>query len=270
MQGSRPGANPVAEGRPPPRAPSRSEHPLVTVAIAPAPTCGAPCPMDHPGRDRRRRPRTRRQEGPCSRSPVSSAPLTASGHYGWPPPGRVRAWHLRRRRLRRTVGVVGHRLSTWASRRAVHATAQRRPSISRRTRASRSASRGGHHRKGARVVAPGSTERRLLVEDDHGASGGTPILSSPIAWRRASAARRPLTGRACPDGRPGGEGFARPRSGRSRDVRPWPPVCARFRPRLRSSARARTARSRVALSPTPTPAIALLAALWSRAGSSHA
>jgi hypothetical protein len=34
-------------------------------------------------------------------------------------------------------------------------------------------------------------------------SGGTPISSSPIAWRRTSAARRPMTGRACPDGRPG-------------------------------------------------------------------
>ena len=39
-----------------------------------------------------------------------------------------------------------------------------------------------------------------------GASGRTPISSSRIAWRRASAARRPLTGRACPDGRPGGGG----------------------------------------------------------------
>ena len=56
-----------------------------------------------------------------------------------------------------------------------------------------------------------------------------------------------------------GEGFARPRSGRSRDVRPRPPVCARFRPRSRSSARARTARSRVVgsgrrLGPVETPA----------------
>jgi hypothetical protein len=60
--------------------------------------------------------------------------------------------------------------------------------------------------QGDRVVAPGSTGRRLLVEDDDGASGGTPILSSPMAWRRASAAGRPLTGRASPDGRPGGGG----------------------------------------------------------------
>ena len=39
-----------------------------------------------------------------------------------------------------------------------------------------------------------------------GAFGGTPISSSPIAWEAASAARRPVTGRACPDGRPGGGG----------------------------------------------------------------
>ena len=37
-----------------------------------------------------------------------------------------------------------------------------------------------------------------------GVSGRTPISSSRIAWRRASAARRPLNARACPDGRPGG------------------------------------------------------------------
>ena len=39
-----------------------------------------------------------------------------------------------------------------------------------------------------------------------GVSGRTPISSGRIAWRRASAARRPLKARACPDGRPGGEG----------------------------------------------------------------
>jgi hypothetical protein len=61
-----------------------------------------------------------------------------------------------------------------------------------------------------------STGRRLLVEDDRG-----PISSSPIAWRPASADRRPLTGRARPRmGVPVGEGSARPRSGRSRDGRP--------------------------------------------------
>ena len=59
-------------------------------------------------------------------------------------------------------------------------------------------------RQGDRVVAPGSTGRRLLDEDDRGASGGAPALSSPTAWRRAPAARRPLTGRACPDGLPAG------------------------------------------------------------------
>ena len=78
-----------------------------------------------------------------------------------------------------------------------------------------------------------------------GASGRTPISSSPVAWRRASPARRPLTGRACRDGRPGGGGSAGPRSGRSSDVRARAPVCARFRPRWRSSVRARTAHSRV-------------------------
>jgi hypothetical protein len=59
-------------------------------------------------------------------------------------------------------------------------------------------------RQGDQVVAPGSTGRGLLVEDDHGTSAGTPISRSPTAWRRPSAARRPLTGHACPDGRPGG------------------------------------------------------------------
>jgi hypothetical protein len=100
-------------------------------------------------------------------------------------------------------------------------------------------------RQGDPVVAPGSTERRLLVEDDHGASGRTAISSSPIGWRRR---RRPVVLSQGAHARmdvPVGEGSARPRSGQSSDVRPWPPVCARFRPRLRSSARARTARSHV-------------------------
>jgi hypothetical protein len=65
-----------------------------------------------------------------------------------------------------------------------------------------------------------------------GASGRTPISSSPSAWRRASAARPPLTVRACPDGRPGGGGV-RSATLRTIESRPWPPVCARFRPRLR-------------------------------------
>jgi hypothetical protein len=42
-------------------------------------------------------------------------------------------------------------------------------------------------RQGDQVVAPGSTGRRLLVEDVIGATGTTPISSSPIAWRPASA-----------------------------------------------------------------------------------
>jgi hypothetical protein len=79
-------------------------------------------------------------------------------------------------------------------------------------------------------------------------------MACPAGRRHASSRLRgggrqrprpPVTGRALPDGRRGGGGSARPRSGRSRDVRPRPAGCARFRPRLRSSARARTARSRV-------------------------
>ena len=70
-----------------------------------------------------------------------------------------------------------------------------------------------------------------------GAAGRTPMSSSRMTWRRASAARRPLIGRACPDRRRGGEGFARPHSGRSRDVRPRPPVCARGRGRRHAHGR---------------------------------
>jgi hypothetical protein len=100
-------------------------------------------------------------------------------------------------------------------------------------------------RQGDQVVAPSSTGRRLLVEDDDGVSGATPTLSRPIAW--AAGVGGPSSSRRAR--MPGstsrwGEGFARPRSGRSRDVRPRPPVCAVCL-WLRSSARARTARSRV-------------------------
>jgi hypothetical protein len=72
-------------------------------------------------------------------------------------------------------------------------------------------------RQGDQVVAPGST--RLLVEDDYGASGGTPILSSPMACRPASTARRPLAGAHARMDVPLEEGSAGPRSRRSRDVR---------------------------------------------------
>jgi hypothetical protein len=51
------------------------------------------------------------------------------------------------------------------------------------------------------------TGRPLLVEDDHDASGGTPVLSSRVAWRRASAARRPLTGAHARMDVPVGEGL---------------------------------------------------------------
>jgi hypothetical protein len=37
-------------------------------------------------------------------------------------------------------------------------------------------------------------------------SAGRRYRAARIAWRRTSAARRPVTGRACPDGRPGGGG----------------------------------------------------------------
>jgi hypothetical protein len=100
-------------------------------------------------------------------------------------------------------------------------------------------------RQGDQVVAPTSSGRWLVVEDDHGGSRGRRYRGSPDRVAGGVGGRRPLAGRACRDGRPGGGGVRRPRSGRSRDVRPWPPVCARFRPRLRSSAHARTARSRV-------------------------
>jgi hypothetical protein len=76
---------------------------------------------------------------------------------------------------------------------------------------------------------------------------------APPAGRRCRAARlrggrrgRPvvLSQGARAMGVPVGEGSARRRLGRSREVDPGP-VCARFRPRLRSSAHARTARSPV-------------------------
>ena len=85
---------------------------------------------------------------------------------------------------------------------------------------------------------------RLLVEDDHGASGGTPIQPDGVGGGRWGGPSWSSRERACPDGRPpGGEGSAGPRSGRSSDVRAG--GSARFRLRLRSSARARTARSHV-------------------------
>ena len=78
----------------------------------------------------------------------------------------------------------------------------------------------------------GSWLRRTI-----GASGRTPMSSNRMTWRRASAARRPLIGSACPDGRRGGKGFARRHSGRSRDVRPRPPVCAGGRGRRHAHGR---------------------------------
>jgi hypothetical protein len=98
--------------------------------------------------------------------------------------------------------------------------------------------------QGDQVVAPGSTRRRLLVEDDHGASRGRRCRAARLRGGRRG---RPvvLSQGARAMGVPVGEGSARRRLGRSREVDPGP-VCARFRPRLRSSAHARTARSPVA------------------------
>ena len=89
-----------------------------------------------------------------------------------------------------------------------------------------------------------------------GASGRTPMLSGRMTWRRASAARRPLIGRACPDGRRGGGGV---RSGTLRTITRCSTAAAGVRPRSRSPARARAARSRVVrsgrrLGPVETPA----------------
>jgi hypothetical protein len=104
------------------------------------------------------------------------------------------------------------------------------------------ASRSPHKPMRSRAA---STGRRLLVEDDDGVSGATPTLSRPIAWAAGVGGPSSSHRGACPDGRPGGGGVRSATLGRSREVRPRPPVCARFRSRLRSSARARTARSRV-------------------------
>jgi hypothetical protein len=100
-------------------------------------------------------------------------------------------------------------------------------------------------RQGDPVVASGSTGRRLLVEDDHWRLRQDADVGQPDGVAAASAAGRPLTGAHARMDVPLREGSAGPRSGRSRDVRARAPVCARFRPRLRSSARARTARPRV-------------------------
>jgi hypothetical protein len=103
------------------------------------------------------------------------------------------------------------------------------------------------------VVARGSTGPSCWLRTTIGASGRTPISSRRIAWRRR---RRPVVLSTRAHARIDvsvGEGFARPRSGQSRDVRPWPPVCARCRPRLRSSARAQTARSYVVRSRGESP-----------------
>ena len=79
-----------------------------------------------------------------------------------------------------------------------------------------------------------------------GASGRTPISTARLRGGERRRARRPLAGAHARDGRRGGGrvGSATLRT-INRTVRPRPPVAARVRPRLRSSAGARTARSRV-------------------------
>jgi len=108
-------------------------------------------------------------------------------------------------------------------------------------------------RQADEVVARGSTGPSCWLRTTIGASGRTPISSRRIAWRRRRR-RVVLSTRAhARIDVSVGEGFARPRSGQSRDVRPRPPVCARCRPRLRSSARAQTARSYVVRSRGESP-----------------
>jgi hypothetical protein len=95
--------------------------------------------------------------------------------------------------------------------------------------------------QGDRVVAPGSTGRRLLVEDDHGASGGTPILSSPIAWWRASVPVVLSQGAHAPMDIPVG----RVRSATLGTINRCSTAAAGLRSLSRLRASARTARSRV-------------------------
>jgi hypothetical protein len=61
------------------------------------------------------------------------------------------------------------------------------------------------------------------------------MSSSRMTWRRPSAARRPLIGSACPDGRRGGGGV---RSATLRTITRRSTAAAGVRPRSRSSARA--------------------------------
>jgi hypothetical protein len=81
-------------------------------------------------------------------------------------------------------------------------------------------------RQGDQVVAPSSTGRRLLVEDDHGASRGRRYRAARLGGGRR---RRPVVlsqGARPRMGVPVAEGSARRRLGRSRDGRPR----ARFAP----------------------------------------
>jgi hypothetical protein len=82
---------------------AKQKRPLVTVAIPAAPTAKRPARWDHPparlaGVDRGHGAR----RGVVFTIPVRCVPLAASGHYGWPPLGRVRAWRCRIRCQQRT------------------------------------------------------------------------------------------------------------------------------------------------------------------------
>jgi hypothetical protein len=75
-------------------------------------------------------------------------------------------------------------------------------------------------RQGDQVVAPSATGRRLLVQDDHGASRGRRYRAARL---RGGRRRRPVVlsrGARPRMGVPVAEGSARPRSRRSRDGRP--------------------------------------------------
>jgi hypothetical protein len=107
--------------------------------------------------------------------------------------------------------------------------------------------------QGDQVVAPARRGACCWLRTTRPPPAGADIEKAPIArWGGVGGPVVLSQGAHARMGVPVGEGFARPRSGRSRDVRPWPPLC-RFRPRLRSSERARTARSLLVPSERATP-----------------
>ena len=101
-------------------------------------------------------------------------------------------------------------------------------------------------RQGDQVVAPGSTGRGRLVEDDHrrlppGRRLRTAGLRCGETWRPVvfSQGARPRMGVSV------GEGSAGRRLGRARDVRARAPVCARFSPAVAVAGTRPDGRSRV-------------------------